>query len=74
MVLTFQMKWKPRDECWQPPKMNLTLRQGPREAYLQGWDVEGVDISKMAVTRREGADEFGNAAGIPEQSRAGLAV
>lgn len=34
MVLTFQMKWKPQGECWQPPQMNLTLRQGPRETHL----------------------------------------
>lgn len=33
MVLTFQMKWKLQGECWQPPKMNLTL--GP-EAGPQG--------------------------------------
>lgn len=22
VVLTSQMKWRPQDECWQPPKVN----------------------------------------------------
>lgn len=39
-----------------------------------GWDGEGWDISKMAVTGTggRGADEDGNAAGTPERAELGL--
>lgn len=59
------MKWKLQHEGQQPPKMNLTLRQGPQGNPFAGAGGEGWDICKMVVTRKEGTGEDGNAGTRP---------